>query len=173
MKTCNACGKVKLETEFPTKSGMQRHGKCKPCYSAYNRKHYAKNKEKLLAQKTITNKRYMERNRLYVISYLLQNPCIVCGFADIRALQFDHRDGVRKEGIISKMVHNGNSLQSLKLEISKCDVRCANCHSIRTSKQFNHFKQNLADIWDQAGTWGSFTEDLKQVWLRAIQDLLE
>ena len=45
-------------------------------------------------------------------------------------LQFDHlRD---KKMNIAKMASGGYSMKAIKDEIRKCEVVCANCHSIRT-----------------------------------------
>lgn len=47
------------------------------------------------------------------------------------AMQFDHRPGSGKQGNIRKFVTSGDR-EALLLEISKCDVVCANHHFMRT-----------------------------------------
>lgn len=75
------------------------------------------------------------RNAQYVWDYLKQNPCLDCNETNPIVLQFDHRDGVDKKDIVSKLVHNTSSLKVIQNEIDKCDVRCANCHFKRTALQ--------------------------------------
>lgn len=69
------------------------------------------------------------RNRTFVKSYLCSHPCIDCGETDWRCLEFDHREN--KRASISKMVGNCCSIENIVKEISKCDIRCANCHRIK------------------------------------------
>ncbi len=64
-------------------------------------------------------------------------PCYDCGiqFPSV-CMDFDHRDRKTKTDLVSKMVFHGAKPEKLKLELEKCDVVCANCHRIRTAKQF-------------------------------------
>ena len=71
------------------------------------------------------------RNRSYVDNYLKTHPCVDCGNTDIRVLEFDHVRGI-KEGHISHSVKNAWSMERLKNEIEKCEIRCCNCHRIVT-----------------------------------------
>ena len=78
-----------------------------------------------------TRKKAKKRNRKFVESYLLSHPCIDCGNSDIRVLEFDHVRG-EKLGNISHAVQRAWSIEKLKAEIDKCEVRCCNCHRIIT-----------------------------------------
>lgn len=60
------------------------------------------------------------------------HPC-PCGESDIRCLDFDHIRG-EKDRNISRMVRDGYSLESIKREIEKCVVLCANCHRKKGNK---------------------------------------
>lgn len=62
-----------------------------------------------------------------IIEYFSLHPCVDCGMADYRCLEFDHVRGV-KEFEISRVAY---SWDRVLREIEKCDVRCANCHRIR------------------------------------------
>ena len=64
-----------------------------------------------------------------VKSYLLEHPCVDCGKKDIRVLQFDHLGNKKLE--IGKCISQGYKWTMIELEISKCEVRCANCHIIK------------------------------------------
>ena len=62
----------------------------------------------------------------------LESGCVDCGYAEHpAALQFDHRDRATKAFTISEGLLR--SWAAITAEIAKCDVRCANCHAIRTS----------------------------------------
>src|SRR5262245_53319080 len=73
--------------------------------------------------------------REFIANYLREHPCVDCGETDILVLHFDHCRG-RKVLNISIMVKNQHSLENIKKEITKCDVRCTNCHMRRTAIQF-------------------------------------
>jgi hypothetical protein len=69
------------------------------------------------------------RNQRHVLHILRRSPCRDCGERDPVVLDFDHR--ADKRGNVSTMA-TWASLATLGEEISKCDVRCANCHRRRT-----------------------------------------
>ncbi len=80
--------------------------------------------------------RYRDRNRLFLDAYLAEHPCVDCGEADIVVLEFDHVRGTKKRAL-SVLVKHASSLDVLRAEIAKCDVRCANCHRRQTAR-FHH-----------------------------------
>ena len=70
----------------------------------------------------------------------LGNKCVDCGNDDIDVLDFDHRSPAEKSFTIGSNL--GMNYQALLREISKCDLRCANCHrkkSIR-NKDYSYRK---------------------------------
>ena len=77
-----------------------------------------------------------------VMEFLLKNPCVDCGESDPLVLTFDHVRG-KKEGNVSNLVHQRRSWTIVKKEIDKCEVRCANCHTRKTSIQMNFWKINI------------------------------
>lgn len=77
----------------------------------------------------------------YIREYLLNNPCVDCGEKDIVVLEFDHQDRTLKTAHVSSLVRARSSLELVKSEIEKCQVRCANCHRRITAKQFNWAKK--------------------------------
>lgn len=61
----------------------------------------------------------------------LAGGCIDCGYADNAvALDFDHRNPELKILGVSAMLTY--SWARIIAELDKCDIRCANCHRIRT-----------------------------------------
>lgn len=45
---------------------------------------------------------------------------------------------------MSVLVAEGYGLRAIKAEIAKCDVRCANCHTIKTREEAGWFR---SDDW--------------------------
>lgn len=68
--------------------------------------------------------------RRWLDAYKLSVGCVDCGYnAHHSALHFDH---VRGRKIFN--VCNSKSIAAAKIEIEKCEVRCANCHAVKTWK---------------------------------------
>lgn len=136
MKTCTSCKKVKNKSEFSKKAdrkdGLQ--STCKTCNSIASKRYYAKNKTK--HKKTVKDrrKRYTEECRKWIKQYLLEHPCIDCGESNPVVLEFDHVRGIKLENV-SRMIGHNFSLSSVKNEVAKCDIRCANCHRKKTAKE--------------------------------------
>ena len=74
-----------------------------------------------------------------LVEYLLEHPCVDCGNADLRVLDLDHLDPSRKVDCISRLMQNG-VWKRVAAEIEKCEVRCANCHRIKTARDVNTYK---------------------------------
>lgn len=133
MKQCPSCEIDKEASEFGSNKakpdGLQTH--CKMCRKSYNAAHYVKTKDRWKdsrAQSRVTLKLACQQ---WVGTYLQKHPCVDCGITDIRVLDFDHRGEEPKIADVSTLIQRG-SLKSLQEEVSKCDVRCRNCHTIKT-----------------------------------------
>jgi hypothetical protein len=69
----------------------------------------------------------------------LAQGCADCGYnASAYALQFDHVRGEKKQAV-SDLIRSDYSWNTIKEEISKCEVVCANCHAIRTKSRGQHY----------------------------------
>jgi hypothetical protein len=83
--------------------------------------------------------KYREKRRAYFNRLLLRIKrwcgCLDCGERDPVVLQFDHARGVKKFTIGA---FAQASRKTLKLELAKLDVRCANCH-VRVSVQRDQY----------------------------------
>lgn len=73
--------------------------------------------------------------RQVVRGYLATHPCKDCGYHDPRALHFHHRDPSTKKFEVGKIANNGGPLNVLLIEIEKCDILCANCHSVHHQRE--------------------------------------
>ncbi|GAA4578450.1 hypothetical protein GCM10023176_54400 [Micromonospora coerulea] len=143
-KVCVGCNIEKPIGEFHTrarKTTTYVFPKCKECHRSYTRGHYEANKGDYLTRVRARQVELTRTTREFLISYLRDHPCVDCSEGDPVVLQFDHCRG-EKVANISDMVRRGWSLRTIKLEIEKCDVVCANCHQRRTARQFGWW--NLA-----------------------------
>lgn len=99
----------------------------------YLRKHYQDNKQYYFDKKL----RRKKEAEAYVNELKEGKPCKDCGNSyPVYAMDFDHREGEKKERGISLMVRRGVSIKKILLEIKKCDLVCAVCHRIRTHKRY-------------------------------------
>lgn len=140
-RRCSRCGQIKPVEEFPLKNKATglRSTWCRDCRRAYGRDHYRKNRSAYLgkAQRRRLTKR--PRVRAMVDQYLREHPCVDCGCTDITVLEFDHRDPAAKELAVGELARYAEWPRVLR-EIEKCDVRCSNCHRLRTGRQFSWAK---------------------------------
>jgi hypothetical protein len=140
-KTCNHCGRELPLNEFNWryKSLGVRQPCCRECQKNQKNDWYIRNQEservRLREQKS-QNKASLQA---YIWDYLSNHPCIDCGEADPRVLEFDHVRG-DKHSSISKMVTDNRSLAAVQEEIQKCVVRCSNCHRRRHYKDYGGFR---------------------------------
>lgn len=141
MKVCKVCKVEKSEFDFG-KKGTKKNGdvilqsRCKTCQNAYSKLHYNKNKSKYITNVKKNNKLYRTKNCLFLIEYFKTHPCVDCGETNPIILEFDHVSG-KKSYSISFMSKSAHSLDSIKKEIEKCEVRCCNCHRKVTAKRAN------------------------------------
>ena len=76
----------------------------------------------------------IEDNQKRLADYLRRHPCVDCGQTDIRVLEFDHVRG-NKTLEVAKLLDRAISWSAIEAEIAKCEVRCANCHRIKTNER--------------------------------------
>lgn len=135
-KRCSTCREIKPLEEFnvlrKAKDGRQYN--CRACNMAY---HYA-NYERHMEQVRQRVRSVTRRNKLAVIEHLLSHPCVDCGETDLVVLEFDHlRD---KAGNVSRYLAASVPWSTIKAEIDKCQVVCANCHRRRTAMRANNYR---------------------------------
>lgn len=132
---CSKCGDDKPEGEFQFRNQAKgtRRSHCKTCMSGYNTGYYAGSTTRQTKVKTRKRADRL-RNQQYVQSYLLTHGCVDCPESDPTCLDFDHVRG-KKFREICLLVRSGYGIQAIKREITKCEVRCANCHRKITAKR--------------------------------------
>src|SRR5436190_17298325 len=100
-----------------------------------------------LARKTwisFIHKQYAQ-SRQDFIEWLKSIPCQDCHQCfPPECMDFDHRDGESKLGIIATM--KTLLIDKLQAEVMKCDLVCSNCHRIRTRKRMNKFRRRTMSI---------------------------
>ena len=133
-KICKICGdSFPLDNFYKSKDKYSPY--CKPCHrkkcAAANRKSRKAHPEKKREWDLRRRRVGIARNQAWVDAHKAACPCAHCGFdGNVRAKQFHHRDPSNKVKNISRMVNHPASMKRLIAEVEKCDVLCANCHSI-------------------------------------------
>lgn len=139
MKTCTKCNTDKPIEDFAMKRGKPT-GRCKSCNNEYFYKWYEKNKTTQSVRVMAQKKRRRKEIQQFLVEYFTSHPCVDCGMSNILVLEFDHVLGKKRE--VSRLVAEGCSLQRLKEEIQLCEVRCCNCHRIKTlSRLGKHYRR--------------------------------
>ena len=140
-KTCTKCKITKTIENFTFKNTKQnkRHSSCSECTRKAVNKNYLDKTDYYKYKANINNKSYRIRNLQFTMDYLKTHPCVDCNESDPIVLEFDHLHS-KKKGV-SQMVSAAHSIKDIELEISKCEVRCCNCHRRKTAKQFNWYKK--------------------------------
>jgi hypothetical protein len=73
-----------------------------------------------------------DRNKDYVRKIKEENPCIDCGqHYHFSQMDFDHIQG-KKKHTVARYANSAVSIKTIKDELSKCELVCANCHRYRT-----------------------------------------
>lgn len=138
MKTCPGCSTSKPLEEFNKHRGRGDgyQAYCKLCSRAARMRHYTANHESEVRKRRDRTARYREDNRQFIYGFLMEHPCVDCGESDPIVLEFDHVDPSDKTESISELATWVSKPEMMLDEISKCQVRCANCHRRRTHSQF-------------------------------------
>lgn len=124
-KTCSKCGKELPLSSFGVKNKARNtlQARCKECIKEDKRisyyKHFNANREQIRHRKD----QYKQINK-ELKNQMKQSGCVLCGEKDIACLDFHHV----KEKNFTIAAKQDCSESTLKEEIDKCIVLCANCH---------------------------------------------
>lgn len=139
IKICFRCGVKKDRSEFginkKKSDGLQSY--CKPCRNEYASQWYKKNSKTHMARVSKSRPVRFRELRKWYFNLLLEKECIDCEEKRPPVLQFDHVG--KKYMAVSEMVRRGYSKEKILKEIEQCEVRCANCHAMKTSIDFNWY----------------------------------
>lgn len=136
LRECHSCKESKADIEFNFKSVKRNilNTECKKCTRKRYKSFYQRNRHQEIIRAAIKAKKHLKVSKAFIVDYLKDHPCIDCLESNPVVLEFDHIGG-SKFNNISYMVTGGWSLKRLEEEIEKCEVRCANCHRIKTANE--------------------------------------
>ena len=133
MKRCYTCQQEKPLDDFPVrrKRGGGHHARCRSCMTAAIKKWKAENPGH---ERERQMRRRLSR-RTILLEHLVAHPCVDCGIRDLVVLEFDHiAERGPKSFAIAEFAGNYGT-QTVIDEISKCEIRCANCHRRKTAQR--------------------------------------
>src|SRR5213593_3956522 len=83
-KRCSTCGRLKPIAEFAFRSVARgtRQSHCRDCHAKLRRRHYEANRDAYVKREAARVKKKSLDNRLRIIDYLLDHPCVDCGETD-------------------------------------------------------------------------------------------
>lgn len=166
-KDCGKCGENKRLADFALAANWRKKraadpkrykNACKTCTRAgnaaeldpgFNPKRVPRTRtknptaEQTRERRAAYKRRVRRETRIKCLQYLADKGCCECGTHDPRILEFDHIDPDEKFRNISRLLIDGFSWgsETLRSEIRKCRVVCANCHRLHTIVQqeyYNH-----------------------------------
>lgn len=109
------CPECKIAEKYVSPKG-RKEGYCLPC-------------------KRLKHRVYLKIRRAQIKAYIdsvKANPCTDCGDQyPVYIMQFDHCRGKKRKNI-HEFWASAHSMQTLQIELAKCDLVCANCHAERT-----------------------------------------
>lgn len=131
MKRCSKCKQTKPLTDFHRnvlrRDGVQTY--CKMCRAAIDHERYERSRGRAVPRRSLGS----DRGRAaWLLSLKIGRPCTDCRRVyPPQVMQWDHLPGFHKLGDISEAFW-GRSREEVLAEIAKCELVCANCHTIRT-----------------------------------------
>lgn len=140
-KTCNNCKLDQPIEEFNQKRPGKLNAQCKNCTRQRAKAHYQSNKQYYKEKAKARDAEQFKIIAAKLWDYLLAHPCVDCGNNNPLVLEFDHIQSKFKS--ISQMKSMSFSWNKIQAEIDKCEVRCANCHRIKTRKQLNWYTPEI------------------------------
>lgn len=141
-KQCSLCKEWKPFDHFHQKktSTDGYRSECKLCRKGQRKgQWYDQSPEQLERMYEIRDRNKEERRAMIYTEY--SKGCADCGELDPVVLEFDHVRGEKKANIANLLCSGGK--ETLRIELEKCDVVCANCHRRRTAKRRRWVKQRV------------------------------
>lgn len=140
-KRCSKCLRILDESAFNWKyKNIKLQYHCKECSRKYVREHYKNNTRYYIDKAHRRNIEVKEKSLKYIGNNFKTHPCVDCGETDILVLEFDHRLRSDKFREISRLIKSRGTFKKVVDEITKCEVRCANCHRRKTAIESNSWR---------------------------------
>lgn len=137
MKKCPKCKTLKTFESF-TKNTKYKDGLstyCRNCRTLIDAEFYKRNIVKISKRKKQEQKERYTVNKKISDALKASTPCKDCNkYWHPCQMQFDHL--LNKKYNISEMLSN-HTWNTIEKEIQKCELVCANCHSLRTYNRLN------------------------------------
>jgi 5-methylcytosine-specific restriction endonuclease McrA len=112
---------------------------CANCHREHHSTHRklkfrkSKNRSSLTARKTVLERNRYKRYKLKAVQ-IKGGQCVECAYKkDICSLDFHHTGDKTK--MIKELLHG--SWEKIELELTKCELLCANCHREKHFKELN------------------------------------
>lgn len=138
-KRCSTCHELRPLADFNRRlrasDGLQ--ARCRPCARTWYETNRVAHKRNVAARNLRVRREYQRR----IGEHLRTHPCVDCGEADVRVLEFDHEIGTQKVANINVLVGSAGPWAAVLAEIAKCSVRCANCHRRVTAERARNWRQ--------------------------------
>lgn len=126
---------LKLREEGKSYNQIQKILGCSKSTISYHCSPTVKIKQRERFNKKRREKREIQRQFIRRVKSIF--GCIDCQNKDWRVLDFDHVRG-EKSFNLSNHASYAFTLNKLKAEMRKCEIRCANCHRIKTYEERNN-----------------------------------
>lgn len=127
---------------------------CEVCCSNCHRKRtisrYKNSARKDFKKQKIDSKNLNPKS-IYAYSVLASEGCKDCKESDMLVLEFDHIKGSKIENINKMIQQKRYSLDDLKEEIAKCEVRCVVCHRTKSVNRYKGLEKTEQDISWRSG----------------------
>ena len=132
----------------------------------YNVAYYARNRER-----EILRVRQRQDARLAYLRGLRRRPCADCGGTfEPHQMDFDHRDPANKSFRLTSSRAMLASEATLRQELEKCDVVCANCHRVRTMRTAPNQHPNRTAVRSKATQRWSINRRAQLMVLAELRD---
>lgn len=174
-RKCRKCGEEKPLIEMSKhKKGKDGYDTiCKECSVRHVNEWKDENYEKFISYQKKYNieradeKRIDTQNRRNVIrsfihKYKSDKRCLICGYnKNTNILVFHHRDPLSKEFGIAK--RNSTNMETLKEEISKCDLLCVNCHrELHWKETQENLKEDVSETTIKKRRYQKWFNEMKE-----------
>ncbi len=164
-KRCPHCAETKPVTDFGFKNRARGllQSWCRACERIYKKDWFLRNREHHMANVYARKLRVRSGTRVHVLAYLTDHPCVDCGEGNLVVLDFDHVKSKRWN--IAYMVSCGFAWATIEAEIQRCEVRCANCHRIKTAREQGYYdRKSSGQLFESPGEYRVVADN----WSRAV-----